>query len=94
MTSLDIYKKYKEEINALDFVAFCEIDYWIKNPTDEEYETITNVCTDAYTNANVSCDFVSFCSDVCSTYADNDISLQELKEMSCADILDYFEPTD
>lgn len=93
MTTLDLYKKVKES-NGLrpweiadSFIVFNSLDFFVENPTDEEYMVIDDVCQRAYMKAE-EVSLVQIADKISELYSKKEISLQKLLNKSAWDILD------
>lgn len=61
-------------------VGYNSVDSYLDNPTDEEYETITGGCFNAYMDADdIHMSFAFYTDIVSLAYANKEISLEEIK---------------
>lgn len=93
MRTLDLYKKVKES-NGLrpweiadSFTVYYSVDFFVENPTEEEYTVIDDVCERAYMKAE-GVSLVQIADKISELYSKKVITLQELMNKSVWDILD------
>lgn len=90
--TLKLYKEFERkgestwEIASALNVYNC-IDAIIEEPTEEEYQTIFNVCYKAYMKASDNINLIRLADGVCEEYKNRNITLSEIKNMSERDIL-------
>ena len=87
---LENYKSKKEKnifIESCYNLAFCSIDAYLSEPTEEEYETIARCCVDAYMESE-DIDLIAIADYVSMKYADKELTLDRLRNMSRWEIID------
>lgn len=96
MTILEYYKDIKENSNfktweiASAFIVFNSIDYFIENPTEEEYMTIYDICYRAYMKGE-DVNLVQIADKISEMYSEKEFTLEELVSKSAWEILDLAE---
>ena len=86
MTTLELYKEMNEKYASVFTIAtkclmYKSVEAFIDEPTDEEYETIANVCCNAFMK-DENCNLVKLADRVSEAYSNGEFTLEELKEMS------------
>ena len=94
MTLLEFYKNISSDFEAwkvaIAFTVFNSVDCFVENPTEEEYTTIYNVCYKAYMKAE-DANLAKIADRVSEMYAEDEITLEELKNKSVWQILDLID---
>ena len=76
--------------SGLYLAAYGIIRGSIANPTDEEYETIADLCIKAYLKTDFPTDIIEMIESVADAYAYKKITLEELRELTPCELLDKF----
>lgn len=93
MTILELYRKVQERYGfrpweiADSFIIYNSVDFFVENPTEEEYMAIEDVCQRAYMKAE-DISLVKIADKISEQYSKKEITLQELMNKSTWDILE------
>lgn len=93
LSALDIYKKLGTNDRYLvgcKLQCYVSISSFVENPTDEEYEVITDKCYEVYLKME-NIDLVRLCDGVAERYANGQFSLEELKTMDKWKIMEFYQ---
>lgn len=93
MKAIEYYRNLKQEAERYTILyqlfCFASIDAFVDNPTEEEYEILSEGIINAYLQID-DCDLGKLADCIAEKYAKEKFTLEEFKRMSKWEVLDLY----